>query len=207
MTLSPLGSRAQSRNARVGAISLASAALLTLALTHTNVSLAPLRILTLALAAFATWTFSDEMGVRKPLNRAGMIFFSIAAITKVSLSLGVAEEVAGRYYMLYAAFLLLAVLCWSVALLHRQENLKVVGAVGVLATMVPIALIVIGHIAVGLGAVWGVASLVAATDGAPMTDISFVIVVERIFGLWCYAAAWFMWRGYLDQMPPIQSQA
>jgi len=181
--------------------------LLTLALTHTDVSLAPLRILAIALAAFATWTFADEMGVHKPLNRAGMIFFSIAAITKVSLSIGVAEEVAGRYYMLYAGFLLLAVLFWSVAFLHRQKSLKIAGAVGVLATLVPIALLVIGHVAVGLGAVWGVTSLVAATDGAPITDISFVVVVERIFGLWCYAAAWFMWRGYMDQMPPIKSQA
>ncbi|WP_223248358.1 hypothetical protein, partial [Sulfurirhabdus autotrophica] len=129
---------------------------MTLLLSHIDTSLAPLRILTLTVAAFAAWAFCDEMGLRKPLNRAGFIFFTIAAITKVQISLGIATEFAGRYYLLYAAFLLLAVLFWSIALLHRQRELKVIGAVGVIATLAPIAAIIVGHIVVGLGAALGV---------------------------------------------------
>lgn len=197
MNASIFASRAQTLNAKVGAVTLAIGAFMTLLLSHTSVSLAPLRIITLAIAAFAAWAFSDEMGIRKPLNRAGFIFFAIAAMTKVQVALGVEQHLVGRYLLLYSAFLLLAVLFWSVAFLHRQRELKVVGAVGLLATAAPIAAIVVGHIVVGVGATLGVSSLLAATQGAAPGDISFVTMVERIFGLWGYVAAWLLWRGHI----------
>lgn len=112
--------------------------------------------------------------------------------------------------MFEAAFLLLAVLFWSVALLHRQRELKVVGAVGLLAAAAPIIAIVVGHIA-GLGAALGVSSLLSATQGATPTDTSFVTMVERIFGLWGYVAAWLLWRGHIvnpaDQAPNSKMNA
>lgn len=193
----PFSSRAQTLNAKVGAVTLAIGAFMTLALSHTSVSLAPLRIITLAIAAFAAWAFSDEMGIRKPLNRAGLICFAIAAVAKVQIALGVDQHLLGRYLLLYAAFLLLAVLFWSVAFLHRQRELKVVGAVGLLATATPIVAIVAGHVLVGVGATLGVSGLLAATQGAAPTDASFVTLVERIFGLWGYVAAWLLWRGHI----------
>jgi len=197
MSTSIFSSRAQTYNAKVGAITLAFGAFMMLILSHTSVVLAPLRILTLALAAFAAWAFSDEMGIRKPLNRAGFVLFCIAAFTKVQIALGVDQHLVGRYLLLYAAFLLLAVLFWSVAFLHRQRELKVIGAVGVLATAAPIVAIVVGHIAVGIGTALGVSTLLSAAQGAVPTDTSFVIMVERIFGLWGYVAAWLLWRGHI----------
>ena len=201
MNASIFASRAQTLNAKVGAVTLAIGAFMTLVLSHTSVALAPLRIITLAIAAFAVWAFADEMGIRKPLNRAGFIFFSIAAFTKVQVSLGVDQHLVGRYLLLYAAFLLLAVLFWSVAFLHRQRELKVVGAVGLLATAAPIAAIVVGHIVVGLGATFGVSSLLAATQGIAPSDTGFVTMVERIFGLWGYVAALLLWRGHIVNTP------
>src|SRR4051794_22447505 len=106
VSTSLLSSRAESLNARVGAVALGAAAFLTLLLSHFSAPLAPLRLLTLALAAFAAWTFCDEMGLAKPLNRAGFVFFAIAAATKVQIALGVTAPFVGRYYLLYAAFLL-----------------------------------------------------------------------------------------------------
>ena len=197
MSTSILNSRAESLNAKVGAVALCAAAFMTLLLSHFSAPLAPLRLLTLALAAFAAWTFCDEMGLGKPLNRAGFVFFVIAVATKVQIALGVAAPFIGRYYLLYAAFLLLAVLLWSVALLHRQRALKVVGAVGVLASLVPIAAIVVGHLAVGVGAVFGAGAILSATDGGALSDTSFVTGVERVFGLWAYVAAWLLWRGHI----------
>src|SRR4051812_48381568 len=129
MKTSLLTSRAATLNAKVGAVTLAAGAFMTLLLSHFDASLAPLRILTLAIAAFAAWAFCDEMGLSKPLNRAGFVFFVIALIAKVQISLGVEPQFVGRYYLLYAAFLLLAVLSWSVAFLHRKRELKVAGAV------------------------------------------------------------------------------
>jgi hypothetical protein len=39
--------------------------------------------------------------------------------------------------------------------------------------------------------------MLAATEGGSPTDLSFVTLVERIFGLWGYAAAWLLWRGHI----------
>lgn len=197
MNASILFSRTESLNAKVAAVTLAIAALMTLLLSHTSMSLAPLRLLTITIAAFAAWAFCDEMGMKKPLNRAGFVFFTIAVATKVQLALGLSSQFIGRYYLLYSAFLLLAVLFWSVALLHRERSLKIVGAVGVAATLAPIAAIVIGHLVVGAGAVIGVDALLSATDGDKLTNLHFVTLVERIFGLWAFIVAWLLWRGHI----------
>jgi len=197
MHTSIFSSRARSTNARAAAVALAAAAFMTLALTHLAAPLAPLRLLTLALAAFAIWAFSDEMGMRKPLNRAAFVFFAIAIVAKAQIALGLGSAVAGRYYLLYAAFLLLAVLLWSVALLHRQRALKLVGAVGVFAAAFPIGAIVVGHLVVGVGAALGISAILTATSATTPSDLGFVTLVERIFGLWAYVAAWLVWRGHV----------
>ncbi|MBI3196592.1 MAG: hypothetical protein HYZ40_03580 [Rhodospirillales bacterium] len=187
-----------SLNAKIGATALAAAAFLTLLLSHFSEPLAPLRLLTLALVAFATWSFCDEMGMQKPLNRAGFVFLSIAVAVKVQMILGVAVEFVGRYHLLYSAFLLLAVLFWSIAFLHRQRALKILGALGVAASVLPIFALVAAHLAVGLGAVLGVSSILAAAEGPGSTaDPGFVTVIERIFGLWGYLTAWLLWRGHM----------
>lgn len=198
-----LASRAASVNAKVGAVALVIAALSTLLLSHFSASLAPLRLVTLAIASFAAWAFCDEMGMKKPLNRAGFVVFAIATVAKAQLALGLPPQFAGRYYLLYAAFLLLAVLCWSVAFLHRERTTKVVGAIGVAASLAPIAAIVVGHLAVGLGAAFSVGALLSATDGGSPSDLGFVILVERVFGLWAYVAAWLLWRGHIQATPQV----
>lgn len=202
MNTSILKCQALSLNARVGAIALAAAAFMTLLLSHTAVPLAPLRLLTLAVSAFAAWAFCDEMGLRKPLNRAGFVFFAIAVATKVQIALGLSAQFAGRYYLLYSAFLLVAVLLWSIAFLHRQRDLKVVGAVGVVVSLAPIVALVAGHLAVGFGAALGVVGMLAAADGGAPADLSFVTMVERVFGLWGYVAAWMLWRGHIKSPVP-----
>jgi hypothetical protein len=184
-------------NAKVGAITMALAALSILLLSHFSLPLAPLRILALAFAAFAAWCFCDEMGLRKPLNRAGFVLFAIAAVAKVQVTLGVAPELSGRYYLLYAAFLLAAMLFWSVAFLHRQRTLKVVGTLGAIASLAPIIALVAGHVAVGAGAMLGIDALLSAAEGAAPADLAFVTLVERMFGLWAYLTAWLLWRGHI----------
>jgi len=204
MQTSIFASRAESLNAKVGAVAMAVAAFLTLLLSHLSEPLAPLRLLVLAVAAFAAWSFCDEMGLRKPLNRAGSVFFAIALTAKVQLAVGVAPELAGRYYLLYAAFLLAALLFWSVAFLHRQRAPKLVGAVGVFASLAPIVAVLVGHLALGAGAFLGVGALLSATEGAAPADLGFVTLVERIFGLWAYFAAWLLWRGHIRSPVPSQ---
>ncbi len=198
MNTSISSGRTQTQNAKVAAVTLTIAAFLTLAMTHTAVSLAPLKILTLALATIAVWAFSDEMGIHKPLNRAAFVCFAVAAATRIQVALGVSPLLSARYYLLYAAFMLLAMLLWSVAFLHRQRELKVVGTLGLLATLLPIAAIIVGHLVVGVGAIVGVSSLLTATQDGNLTDMRFVVTVERIFGLWGYVTAWLLWRGHVS---------
>lgn len=201
-----LASRATTLNAKIGAVGLAAAAFLTLLLSHFSEPLAPLRLLSLALAAFAAWSFCDEMGMRKPLIRAGFVCFAIAVAAKVQIALGVTTEFVGRYYLLYAAFLLASLLFWSVAFLHRQRTLKVAGAVGLVATLAPFIALVIGHIVLGTGAVLGVGAILSATEGAAPTDLAFVTLIERMFGLWGYLTAWLLWRGHI-QSSALRSEA
>jgi hypothetical protein len=184
-------------NARVGAAALTVSAFITMLLSHFSASLAPLRLLSLASSAFAGWCFCDEMGMRKPLNRAGFVVFVIAIAVRIQLILGVGEREAGPYYVLFAAFLLLAVLLWSVAFLHRRRSVRIVGAVGVVATVLPIGALIAGHLAVGAGAFLGAKGVLSAGDGTSLTDRSFVTLVERLFGLWAYVAAWLLWRGHI----------
>lgn len=190
-------SRAETLNAKAAAVSLALSAFMLLLLSHFSVPLTPLRLLTLAFSSFGVWAFCDEMGLRKPLNRAGATFFAIAMFTKVQIVLGLSETVVGRYYLLYTAFLCMAVLLWSVAFLHREPTLKKVGAVGLIASLLPIAAIIIGHIVIGAGAFFGVESLLSAAEHGASPDLAFVTWVERIFGLWAYVAAWLLWRGHI----------
>ena len=183
-------------------MALAVSAFSTLLLSHFSASLSPLRLLVLAASAFAAWCFCDEMGMHKPLNRAGFVVFAIAVATKVELILGVSAGAVGRYEILFSAFLLLALLLWSAAFLHRSSSVKVVGAVGLVASLAPIVLLVAGHLVVGVGTVFGVNALLAAGHGADPTDHSFVTLVERLFGLWGYAAAWLLWRGHIRVTAP-----
>ena len=204
MSASATGPAGRSYNAKVGAIALAAAAFLTLLLSHFSEPLTPLRALVLALAAFAAWSFCEEMGLYKPLNRAGFVFFAIAVATKIQILLGVAPEFAGRYHLFYAAFLLVALLFWSVAFLHRERSLKAVGAVGLVASLAPIVMLIMGHIGLGVGAVLGVGAILSAADGAASGDLGFVTLVERVFGLWGYVAAWFLWRGHIQFSPRLR---
>jgi hypothetical protein len=194
----------RSYNGTIGAIAFAAAAFLTLLLTHASEPLSPMRLLVLALVTFAVWSFCEEMGLHKPLNRVGFVFFAIAVAAKVQIVLGVAAEFSGRYHLLYAAFLLLALLFWSAAFLHRERSLKVIGAAGLLASLAPIILLVVGHIGLGAGAVLGIGALLSAAGGAAAGDLGFVTLVERIFGMWGYVAAWFLWRGHIRFAPRLQ---
>ncbi len=195
----------RSPNAKVGAVALAASGFLTLLLSHFTAALAPARLVVLALSAFAAWSFCDEMGLKKPLNRAGFVVFALALVAKAEVILGVGASVAGRYYLSFAGFLLLALLLWSVAFLHRQRTVKVAGAVGLVASVAPIVALLVGHLAVGAGTFVGVQALLAAGQGADLTDRSFVTLVERLFGLWGYVAAWLLWKGQIVAPSPTRA--
>jgi hypothetical protein len=54
---------------------------------------------------------------------------------------------------------------------------------------------------VGSGAILGVGAILAATESATSAELGFVTVIERIFGLWGYLAAWLLWKGHIEANP------
>lgn len=188
-----------SLNAKVSAVALVigSVTLLALATQAAN-SLAPLRLSTLGIIAFGIWAFCDEMGMQKPLIRAGFCAFVTAMFARLSVLVEAYANSLGRYYLLYAFGLLIAMLIWSIAYLHRQRDLKFVGALGVFASIAPIMALIIGHIALGASAAFGIGSLLAATEGAAMNDFSAISTIDAMFALWSLVTARFLWRGYIQ---------
>lgn len=72
-----------------------------------------------------------------------------------------------------------------------------VGTLGLVASLAPIMALVVGHLAIGFSAALGVSAMLSAAEGGGPADLSFVTLVERIFGLWAYGAAWLLWRGHI----------
>jgi len=186
-----------SLNARMGAVALLVAALALLALATQQAALTPLRLLTTGISTLGVWAFCDEMGMKKPLNRAGFVSYAFALFARLSALLEPQSPAVGRYYLLYAFALLLAMLLWSVAYLHRQRELKVIGAVGAMATLAPIVALLAGHLALGAGAIFGIGSLLAAAEGATMNDFSFIKSIDFMFSIWALVSAWFLWFGHI----------
>lgn len=185
-------------NARVGSVVLLIGSLVLAWLTIAPEWLVPLRIFTLMLITFGAWAFCDEMGMRKPLNRAGFVLlvFAIGARTHTLLSTSSANLT--QYYILYAFALTGAVLFWSVAFLHRDKKLKIVGAAGAVVTITPIILLIIGHVVVGTGATYGITSLFAALEDPSLTDESMIYTFEYIFAVWGVITSITMWLGFLS---------
>jgi hypothetical protein len=184
-----------SLNARVGAATLMAGTLFQLALSHATVPLVPLKLLALGILATGIWAFADEMGTRKPLVKAGFIAF-VSAVFARSIALVVAPDAqAGRFYLLFAFAALLALFLWSVAFLHRQRDLKLVGAAGVVATLAPLGALIAGHLILGLGALFGIDALMRAAEGQALTDLTAIRAIDMLILLWSAFAAWFLISG------------
>lgn len=186
---------ASTLNARVSAVALVAGAVMLFGLDLASPPLTPLRVLTTGVLTFGAWAYCDEMGMRKPLNRGGLVAFSGAMVARLVALIDNHGDAVGRYWLTYAYGLLLAMLLWSVAWLHRQRDLKVAGAVGVVASLAPILALLAGHIAVGTGAFLGVGSLMRASEGGVLQDFYAIHLLDGLFGAWAFSSAWFLWRG------------
>lgn len=183
-----------SLNARVGAVALIIGGAGTVALGFAPVQLAPLQILALAISVFGVWAFADEMGHGKPLNRAGLVAFAFAAASKTVVLIGgtVSEQ---QYLILYLFSLMGALFLWSLALLHRDRSLKIAGALGAVSALLPILLLIAGHVFLGVGAVWGISYLYDTSLGGAVATPAIAKVVEGVFMIWSFAAAALLWTG------------
>lgn len=186
-----------SYNAKIAAPCLFTGCVALSALTFLPAGLAPIRLFTLMLLTFAVWAFCDEMGLRKPLNRAGFVLFVFAIAARASTLVDVSPPDMARRYILYAFAITGAILFWSAAFLHRDRGLKLVGAIGAAATLTPIALLIAGHIVVGTGATYGITSLFSALEQSAAPDPSILNNFDYLFSSWGVITSIILWRGLI----------
>lgn len=185
-------------NAKVAAVGLVSGALLLHIVNQFDYKLIPVRLFIVAILVFAAWAFSDEMGMRRPLNRAGFVVFMFSMLALGASVVDIDSEILGQLYLIYSLSLMFAVLIWSIAFLHRQRELKVVGTIGAAATAIPILLIVAGHISVGAGAYFGFSGLITLSNASAVLGSTPINIVEAIFLSWTAIAAIMLWKGSVD---------
>lgn len=185
-------------NAKYGAIALTIGVVTSFFLALQEYSLSPLRLLVIGVIIFGVWAFCDEMGLHKPLVKVGFVSFIFAVFSKVVTILEPSLDSIGKYYLLYAFALLISIFIWSVAYLHRQRDLKVVGALGVFVSVVPVVVLIVGHVSLGVGTFFGVGSLLAAAEGAALNDFSAVNTIDFMFAVWSFITVWFLWRGHIS---------
>lgn len=184
-----------SLNARVSAIGLIAGSAATVALGFAP-ELVPLRFVALGIFVFGAWGFADEMRMHKPLNRAGLVAIAFATVAKTLLLLD-SSAFAASSSLLYAFALLLALLLWSIAFMHRDGPLKIAGAIGASVTFIPILALIAGHIFVGVGAYWGIGALYDGLNGVMVADPQIVTIIEVVCAAWSLVAGALLWTDHI----------
>ena len=182
-------------NARVAGVCLLLGAVSLHLLNQMGMTLVPLQLVTLAVLVMGAWAFSDEMGMRKPLNRAGFICFIISVLAIAVTILEPSSKNIGQYYLLYSFALLFALLIWSTAFVHRKREVKLMGGIGVLAVSIPLIALIAGHLSVAIGTYIGVGSLLSLSGGHEVLNSVPVKTIEAIFLVWALASAIILWQG------------
>jgi hypothetical protein len=186
-----------SLNGRVGALVLLVCAPLNLFLHTEAATLGPLSFVAWLGVSFGVLCFCDEMGAGRPLNRAGLVLFAAAFCAETLTLLAVDPAVAARARLLYAFAVLAALVFWSVALMHRPNVARAIGAAGVAVGGGAIVLLVAAHLLLGTATVMGFSGLFAAlADPGHATGHALLLVDSLLCG-WSLMAASLLWTGRL----------
>ena len=182
-------------NARVGAVALALGAPLNAILHAQGARLGPVAYAAWLVFSLGMVCFCDEMGAGRPLNRAGLVAFA-AAFCADTVALLVSGSGAGAR-LLYAFCLLLALVLWSVAMMHRAQVARAVGSVGAALGGVALALLVAAHLLLGTVTIVGFSQLFAALDDPTKSAAGALVAIDVAACAWALAVAVLLWRGRL----------
>lgn len=170
------------RNSRLAATTLCIGALSQWAAASTGALNAPWVHGGWLAFSFGAVSLCEELGAMRPLNRAGLILLAAAFAAKSALVLTSDPVMIVRGELGFAISTLLAILCWSVALVHRPDRPKLAGLAGTAISGSGLALIVAAHLALGSGGYLGFREILSALrnpamqTGAAMTSLSVLMV-------------------------------
>jgi hypothetical protein len=181
-----------SLDARVGALSLAVSGPLNLILHAQAQTLGPLSFATWLVLSFGVLCFCEEMGAGKPLNRAGLVLFAAAFCADTAAMLAVDPVVIARAHLLYAFTILGALVFWSVALMHRTQTAKMIGAIGTVVGAGALLLLVGAHLLLGVATIVGFSQLFLTSTRPTFAVLS---VIDSVLLLWCVAISILLWSG------------
>ena len=114
----------------------------------------------------------------------GFVLFSLEGSAKAGLLFGFGTFVA--------------IFFWAVAMLHRPGPAKQVGKAGAVVGGLSLALLVLGHVFVGLGAALGLGALRSAANASTDDVMGLVQIASLCLGGWSIACAWLVWRGHVS---------
>ena len=189
--------RSASRNARVGALALTVFAPLNLLLHMQGPALGPLSYAVWLGLIFGLLCFCEEMGADRPLNRAGLVAIAAAFFAETVSMLSVDPIVVTRASILYAFAVLGAVVFWSVALMHRTETARAIGALGAVVGGGALALLLAAHVLLGAASVLGFSQLFAALQEPGHSTLAAIVLIDSVLCVWCLLVSILLWTARL----------
>jgi hypothetical protein len=177
-------------NARFGVIALVLAAL-GLCTTIWISGAVPMHLLSMGVLLFGQLAYGQEAGLEKPLTKLVLVALFFSAIGFVMLALD-GNPKAGVLFV-FASFL--SILMWALAMLHRPGPARATGKVGVLAGGLSLAILIGGHVFVGLGAALGMGAL-RSMGSASGEDVLRMVQITCIgLAIWSLVQAWMLFKG------------
>lgn len=178
-----------SRNARLGALSLAGGALIQLVAGLMGALAAPWAYAGWLLFCFGALCLCEELGAARPLNRAGLILMGAGFCARLLLLLVPDPAIAVRAEIAFAFTSMGMILFWSVALLHRPQQPKLVGMIGSLLSGGSLALLLAAHVAAAGMSYFGFAEAFAAIAHPEMNTQRAMLSISVVIAGWSLITA------------------
>lgn len=181
-------------NARFGCVALVLAAI-GLPLSILVAGAVPMHLLFAGILMFGQWAYGQEAGLEKPLTKLVLVTFGFTIIGFVLLKLD-SNAKAGLLFV-FGGFL--SILMWAIAMLHRPGVGRATGKVGVLAGAASFAVLIGGHVFVGVGAVLGAGAL-RNSGAATADDVERMVQITcAVLAIWSLAQASLIFFGVVRE--------
>jgi len=182
-----------SPNARVSAVTIIVGAGIHLAASMLEQLAAPWAFLGWLMFVFGSIGLCQELGVSKPLNRAGLLFMSAAFCARIVMVVSPAASTEIRTQLMSAFASLAPILFWSLALMHRSDRPRTVGAFGVILSGSALLLLLTAHVVVGAITMLGFSDIFSALHDPGKSTRRAMETVAVILVIWSLIIAFLLW--------------